>query len=142
MWLLAEQELVCMRWACLGVPLDDVVGSGTQVKDRLALVIKQHSLGWHEACHHNEEAAIRRPLSIMNGPILQPHIASSKLTWRTMFYPLNKGSETMHGMCWKFWWFVQGSYNEAVKCIDVCQSIQFHTLRLGTRQSLVPSAAR
>ena len=58
-WLIAEHQLVCMQWACLGVPLDDVVGSSTQVKDRLALGIKQHSLGWHQACHHNEEAAIR-----------------------------------------------------------------------------------
>jgi len=56
---MAEHQHACMQWACLGVPLDDVVGSGTKVKHRLALGIKQHSLGWHEACHHNEEAAVR-----------------------------------------------------------------------------------
>ena len=58
-WLIAEHQLVCMQWACLGVPLDDIVGSGTQVKHRLALGIKQHSFGWHEACHQNKEAAVR-----------------------------------------------------------------------------------
>ena len=83
-WLIAEHQLVCMQWACLAVPLDDVVGSGTQVKDRLALGIKQHSLGWHEACHHNEEAAVRRPLSIMNWPILYPYIVRFRLARNTV----------------------------------------------------------
>ena len=45
--------------AHLRVPFDDVVGSSAQVKQWLALGIKQHSFGGHEACHHNEESAVR-----------------------------------------------------------------------------------
>lgn len=54
----------------LRIPSDDIVGPSAQVKHRLALRIKEYGFGWHEACHHDEEGAIRRPLSIMNGPIL------------------------------------------------------------------------
>lgn len=54
----------------LRVPFDDVVGSSAQVKDRLALGIKEHSLGRHKACHHDEESSVRGPLGVMNRPIL------------------------------------------------------------------------
>ncbi len=43
----------------LWIPLDDVVRSSAKVKDRLALGIKQHSLGWHEACYHYKEGSVR-----------------------------------------------------------------------------------
>ena len=42
----------------LRLPFDDVEGPIAQVKHRLALGIKQHLLGWHVACHHNEEGTV------------------------------------------------------------------------------------
>lgn len=56
--------------ARLWLPPDDVVGPVAQVKDRLALGVKEDLLGRHEARHHYEEGAIWGPLSIMHRPIL------------------------------------------------------------------------